>query len=130
MCETCVPVCLSLSCGRELAELNSDAQVDRELGPKKEITATSCSLSYRHSTSGSTRLSQQPWLIPIPDPVTFQSVFCGLNLLTRKAGMGSVPSARCSRLQLGCHLHRGPVVRCDRLQQPETSTGCEAGKLW
>lgn len=30
-----MPMCLSFSCDRELAELNSEAQVDRELGPKK-----------------------------------------------------------------------------------------------
>lgn len=37
--------------------------------------------------------------------------------------MGSAPSAQCSQLQLGCHLHRGLTVRCDRLQKPETSKG-------
>lgn len=46
--------------------------------------------------------------------------------------MGGVPSAQCSQLQLGCHPHQGLVLRCDRLQKPESSKGvrlesCGAG---
>lgn len=37
--------------------------------------------------------------------------------------MGGVPSAQCSQLQLGCHLHRGLVVRCDRLQKERPAWG-------